>query len=146
MVFGCDICQDVCPWNRNAPITSLAQFLPRVLITEQNGSATDWPANFPSESESLFSPRLEALASMTQEQFSEQFRGSAIKRTKWRGLMRNACVALGNSAVAPGSREHARATKVLEGLAVSPDGVIAEHARWALARLRPPIDTSSEAR
>ena len=135
MVFGCDICQDVCPWNRNAPITKLAEFLPRPLITKQNG-ATDPAASdvaTETEIESLFSPRLDALASLTQEEFSKQFRGSPVKRTKWRGLLRNACVALGNSPVAQGSAESAKISAILEQLAASPDAVVAEHARWALA-------------
>jgi epoxyqueuosine reductase len=135
MVFGCDICQDVCPWNRKAPITPLVEFLPRTLVTKHNGSARDEGANGAVESDSLFAPALESLASMSQEEFSEQFRGSAIKRTKWRGLVRNACVALGNSAVAPGSTSHSKIILVLEHLAASSDGVIAEHAQWALARL-----------
>ncbi len=146
MVFGCDICQDVCPWNRNAPVTSLAEFLPRALVTKQNGAADAELADVAAQRETLFSPRLEALASMTQEEFSEEFRGSAVKRTKWRGLVRNACVALGNCAVALDSPEHAQITAVLQRLAASPDAVIVEHARWALARLRPSIDTSFEAR
>ena len=47
----------------------------------------------------LFAPELEWLASLTQQEFSAIFRGSAIKRAKWRGLVRNACVALGNSKI-----------------------------------------------
>jgi epoxyqueuosine reductase len=137
MVFGCDICQDVCPWNRNAPITSLAEFLPRPLPAKPNGAASANSANAQTESDSLFSPPLESLASLSQAEFSGIFRGSPIKRTKWRGLVRNVCVALGNSAVATASPQHARSVTVLEDLAASPDAVISEHARWALARLTP---------
>ncbi len=136
MVFGCDICQDVCPWNRNAPTTPLAEFLPRALIAKQNGAANAGPQAFAAKNESLFSPPLEALASLTQEEFSEQFRASAVKRAKWRGLVRNACVALGNSAVAPSSPQSAKVSAVLERLAASADTVVAEHARWALAAQR----------
>ena len=146
MVFGCDICQDVCPWNRHVPVTPLAEFLPRPLIAKQNEAVSAGPADAAIESESLFSPRLAALASMTQEEFSEQFRGSAVKRTKWRGLVRNTCVALGNSALTPSSSEYAKISALLERLAASDDAVLAEHARWALACLRPSIDTSCEAR
>ncbi|MGC2000553.1 MAG: hypothetical protein WA658_11900, partial [Candidatus Acidiferrales bacterium] len=64
------------------------------------------------------------------------FRGSAIKRAKWRGLVRNACVALGNSHFASDSETYARIDMLLERLAKSDDSVIAEHARWALARTR----------
>lgn len=84
---------------------------------------------------SLLSPDLEWLASLTQKQFSEYFRGSAIKRTKWRGLVRNACVALGNSKLARDSQVYRRVTLLLSLLADADDALIAEHARWALARL-----------
>ena len=137
MVFGCDICQDVCPWNRNAPITSLAEFMPRTFTAKSNSSASANVPNSSANSDSLFSPVLESLALLSQETFSANFRGSPIKRTKWRGLVRNACVALGNSAVAPGSPQHARIVAMLGNLAASPDAVIAEHARWALARVAP---------
>src|SRR5208282_5742609 len=49
--------------------------------------------------ETLFAPELEWLASLSQQEFSAVFRGSAVKRAKWRGLVRNACVALGNSGI-----------------------------------------------
>ena len=84
---------------------------------------------------SLFSPDLEWLASLSEEEFRKNFSGSAVKRTKWRGLVRNACVALGNSGLRPGSAGHARVVALLEHLGGSGDAVIAEHARWALGRL-----------
>jgi epoxyqueuosine reductase len=121
-VIGCDICQDVCPWNRKAPITNQPAFQPREI--EDLGK-------------SLAAPELEWLGSLSQEQFSAIFRGSAVKRAKWRGLVRNACVALGNSGVAVGEERHARALRLLERLASSGDALISEHARWALARLTP---------
>jgi epoxyqueuosine reductase len=138
-VFGCDICQDVCPWNRKAPATRLAAFEPRTVETNY--------AHEPDEadkSESLFSPKLEWLASLAPEEFSRVFRGSAVKRAKWRGLVRNACVALGNSRLAPHSKARARVVELLEKLAASEDSLISEHARWALSRLgpaNPPIDS-----
>jgi epoxyqueuosine reductase len=113
-VIGCDICQDVCPWNRRAPLTGLTAFLPR---------------------ETLLAPELEWLASLSQQEFSAAFRGSAVKRAKWRGLVRNACVALGNSSIAPDQSAHPRVVRLLDRLAASEDAMIAEHARWALARL-----------
>lgn len=136
-VIGCDICQDVCPWNRKAPVTALAAFQPReqaarVELQSDTGDA-ETPAAPPGHS--LFAPDLEWLASLSPREFSATFRRSAVKRAKWRGLVRNACVALGNSGV---TREHAaypRIARVLEGLASSSDALIAEHARWALARL-----------
>jgi epoxyqueuosine reductase len=134
MVFGCDICQDVCPWNRKAPVTALAGFLPRALARE----GLDEPAegSAATAGDSLLVPPLERLASLSEEEFKKVFRGSAVKRTKWRGLVRNASVALGNSGVRAGSTAHVRAMRLLERLAGSGDDVIAEHARWALARLR----------
>ena len=84
---------------------------------------------------SLFAPELEWLASLTQEQFSEIFRGSAVKRAKWRGLVRNACVALGNSKIVRGTEAYERVTLLLSRIADADDQMIAEHARWALARL-----------
>jgi epoxyqueuosine reductase len=117
-VFGCDICQDVCPWNRRAPATPLPQFQPR----ERDGH-------------SLFSPELEWLVSLTEEQFRAAFRGSPVKRAKWRGLVRNACVAIGNSGLRPEEPRYAEICARLAELAVAGDVVLAEHAQWALARL-----------
>jgi len=130
MVFGCDICQDVCPWNRNAPPTNEPRFHPRVI--EPVGAGLAPPS---STGDTLFAPALDFLASLTEEDFREIFRGSAIKRTKWRGLVRNACIALGNSGLRTGTPEHTRAHELLNRLAQSPDTVLAEHAAWALRRL-----------
>lgn len=127
-VIGCDICQDVCPWNRKSPVTQLAEFQPRRFPS--NGESGNGK-----QQESLFAPELERLAALTQEEFSAIFRGSAVKRTKWRGIVRNACVALGNSGVERGSSAHRRVIGLLERLAGNDDAVIAEHARWALGRL-----------
>ena len=139
MVFGCDICQDVCPWNRSAPVTSIATFLPRAVRAKEARAPTTESANAVSQSEdSLFAPELEWLASLGEDEFREAFRASAVRRTKWRGLVRNACVALGNSAARPGTAAHARIVALLGRLAGSGDALIAEHARWALGRLRSP--------
>ncbi len=127
-VIGCDICQDVCPWNHKAPLTQLGAFQPRQLSPKGESGAGK-------QEESLFAPELERLAALTQEEFSTIFRGSAVKRAKWRGIVRNACVALGNSGVERGSGAHQRVIGLLERLAGNDDAVIVEHARWALARL-----------
>ncbi|MGA8144251.1 MAG: tRNA epoxyqueuosine(34) reductase QueG [Candidatus Acidiferrales bacterium] len=129
-VIGCDICQDVCPWNRKAPATKLAAFQPRQITKRENGKE-----KLENGGRSLFSPELEWLASLTQEEFSRIFRGSAVKRAKWRGLVRNACVALGNSRIERESEAWQRVTLLLGCLAESDDALIAGHARWALARL-----------
>ncbi|HEY0564159.1 MAG TPA: tRNA epoxyqueuosine(34) reductase QueG [Terriglobales bacterium] len=112
-VFGCDICQDVCPWNRRdslpprSPATSLAEFSARP---------------------ELVAPELERLASLTVEHWREMFRGSPVKRTKYQGFLRNVCIAMGNSG-------DTRYLSRLQELAVSEDAVVAEHARWAMARI-----------
>jgi epoxyqueuosine reductase len=106
-VFGCDICQDVCPWNRKAPSTRADEFQPR---------------------EGLVNPALQWLAEMTTEGFRDTFRGSPIRRTKRSGLRRNAVVAMGNS----GDRGF---SPVLEKLAADEDPIVAAHARWAAKKL-----------
>ncbi len=116
--FGCDICQDVCPWNRQAPATAESAFAPR---------------------EKLLAPELEWIASLSEEDFRKEFRASPIKRAKWRGLVRNACVALGNSKLQPGAPAHSRVTTLLERLAAGDDALIAEHASWALAQINPTL-------
>jgi epoxyqueuosine reductase len=113
-VIGCDICQDVCPWNRKAPVAALSAFEPR---------------------EHLFSPELEWLAALSQQEFSAVFRKSAVKRAKWRGIVRNACVAIGNSAEALDPAARQRVAALLDRLASSGDALISSHARWALGRL-----------
>lgn len=117
-VFGCDICQDVCPWNRRAPLTKLTNFQPRA-----------------HREHSLFSPDLEWLISLTEENFREIFRGGPVKRTKWRGLLRNACVAIGNSGLRPGEPRYVEICARLSELASSSDAILVEHAHWALGRL-----------
>jgi len=117
-VFGCDICQDVCPWNRRAPVTAPPNFQPR-----QRGE------------HSLCAPDLEWLLSLSEAEFREMFRGSPVKRTKRRGLVRNACIAIGNSGLRPGEPRYGEIGARLSQLAESGDAVLAEHARWALERL-----------
>jgi epoxyqueuosine reductase len=132
-VFGCDICQDVCPWNRRAPIVTKPQFQPRVFPPPvENRTSTPLPP----QDESLYLPGLEWLLGRSEADFRELFRGSPVKRTKWRGLMRNACIAIGNSGVGPGMVDQVRISEILERLAGSEDQVLAESARWALSRIQ----------
>ncbi len=110
-VFGCDICQDVCPWNNksgNAPATSLSEFQPQA---------------------ATFHPDLKTLAQMDIETYRKAFRGSPVKRTKYSGLRRNVAIAMGNS----GNQEF---TVDLERLAEDPDSTVADHAQWALRKLQ----------
>ena len=107
-VFGCDICQDVCPWNRKAPVGTAPEFAPR---TELVNPALDW------------------LAEMRIEEFREVFRGSSVRRTKLSGLRRNAVIAMGNSS-------DPELAQVLDKLTRDADEVVAKTARLARERLR----------
>jgi epoxyqueuosine reductase len=124
-VFGCDICQDVCPWNRKSPRTELAEFKPRAF------AGLDARAD-----ETLFLPELLRIANLTQEQFRKVFRGSPVKRTKWQGLVRNACIALGNQGAEQVSESHREITQALRSLSECSEPVIAESAVWALSRIQ----------
>jgi len=115
-VYGCDICQDVCPYNRKAPVSSSRSFQPRQGDAEKT----------------LFQPRLEWLAGISKLEFRETFRNSAIKRTKWAGLVRNACLALGNIGKQGGSAQRSHIEKLLKQLAKSEISTISESAHWAL--------------
>ncbi len=106
-VYGCDICQDVCPWNRKAPASTAEEFQPR---------------------EGLVNPALAWLAEMSHEKFREKFRGSPIKRAKRTGLRRNAVIAMGNSG-------DPTLMPSLEDLVADEDAIVADAARWALGRL-----------
>jgi epoxyqueuosine reductase len=142
-IFGCDICQDVCPWNRRAPHTLEREFQPRnyekLESVIEADKALDPGTRFDISGdvrESLFWPRLEWLASLTQEQFSQMFRGSPIQRTKWRGLLRNVCVALGNSGATLDSAARGRVLILLERLARLDEPVLVESAQWAISRIQ----------
>ena len=73
-VFGCDICQDVCPWNGRAPVTDDPAFAPR-----------------------HFAPRLEELAAIGEDEFRAMFRGTPLTRARYSGFLRNVAVAMGNA-------------------------------------------------
>ncbi|HZY46002.1 MAG TPA: tRNA epoxyqueuosine(34) reductase QueG [Anaerolineae bacterium] len=105
-IFGCDICQDVCPWpTRFAQPTHERSFFPVDL--DRAG------------------PRLIDLARLSEDQFKVRFAGTPILRSKRRGLLRNVAVALGNW----GSIE---AREALQMLSIDPDPIVAEHAEWGL--------------
>jgi epoxyqueuosine reductase len=78
-VFGCDICQDVCPWNRRAPVSQDAELAVRP---------------------ELVNPALAWLAELDAESFRSLFRQSPVQRTKLSGLLRNVAIAMGNSGLA----------------------------------------------
>jgi len=140
-IFGCDICQDVCPWNHHAPVTEAKEFQPRSFpqATVPSAAEEEEPTLRGKNAawrDSPFLPRLAWLASLTQSDFSEMFRGSPIKRTKWQGLTRNVCIALGNSELPSDSGADERILKTLRGLAASSDPIISESAQWAVSRIQ----------
>lgn len=77
-VFGCDICQDVCPWNRRAPTTAMDQFRPR---------------------DGLMNPSLEALDAISEQEFAQLFQSSPVKRLGFRRFKRNIAAAIANTRV-----------------------------------------------
>jgi epoxyqueuosine reductase len=140
-VFGCDVCQDVCPWNRRAPVTEEQVFQPRVVTQRREGwkeppDLEEGEETGETGEEGFFLPRLEWLTGLDEIEFRKSFKGSPIKRTKWRGLVRNACIALGNSSIRKGTAEHVRIAVLLQRLSASPEPVIAESAHWALSRIQ----------
>jgi len=106
-IFGCDDCQDVCPWNRFAVPTPFEEFLPR------EGSL---PAT------------LVSLSRLTGEQFRQRFAGTAVLRAGRDGFVRNVVVALGNSR-SPG------AVDALSGCLEDKSPIVRAHAAWALGRI-----------
>jgi epoxyqueuosine reductase len=104
-LFGCDVCQDVCPWNRAAPESAEPRFAPR---------KDAWPA------------ALDGLLTLSEQAFGERFGETAVERTRRRGLVRNAAIVAGNTGL--GSPE------ALEVAAADADRVVAAAARRALAR------------
>ena len=106
-VFGCDICQDVCPWNRKAPPTTANELEPRP---------------------ELVNPALEWLAQINPEEVRRVFRGSPIRRAKRSGLRRNAVIAMGNS-------KNRGFLPLLEKLTKDEDETVADSAAWATKML-----------
>jgi len=137
-VFGCDICQDVCPWNRRAPVTQAEEFQSRTFPQDTLGRSPDPAVSRKDRVEpaSLLLPRLEWLASLNESEFRAISRGSPLKRAKWRGLVRNACIALGNSVPSRGSLQHQRICALLTQLSSSAEPLISESAQWALSRIQ----------
>jgi len=125
LIFGCDICQEVCPVNHVAerrlglrpgvgPGTPLLQIRPRSPLHPRASVGSN--------------PELIPLLKLTEEEFRERFRGSPIKRAKRRGLLRNVCVALGNS----GDRT---AVPALCEALHHEEALVRGHAAWALGQL-----------
>jgi epoxyqueuosine reductase len=113
-LFGCDVCQDVCPWNAKAPPSKEAAFRPSIPLE-----------------------RREDLLSMTPEQFRARFRGSAISRAKRAGLLRNAALTLGR-------RRDADARSALTRALEDPEPSVRTAAAWALETIDSRRDRSGE--
>jgi epoxyqueuosine reductase len=124
LVFGCDICQDVCPWNKYAQVAPEREFYAR------EGSLT---------------PSLIGLMGLSRDEFNRRFKGSPVKRAKHAGFLRNVAVALGNS-------NDPAAVPALERALEHEEPLVRAHAAWALGRLgaraalerRRPLETEAE--
>jgi epoxyqueuosine reductase len=100
-IFGCDLCQEACPWN-----------------ADPGPGATD----------DRLAPHLPTLLSLDEAAFTARFRGTPLLRPGRRGLLRNACVVLGNSG-------NPDAVPALAGALEDPEPLVRQHAAWALGRL-----------
>jgi epoxyqueuosine reductase len=111
-IFGCDVCQEVCPWNAGFAQPAEAPAF---------GAREDLRGLDPVE-----------VLSMSEEAFRKRWSGTPLMRAKWEGMRRNACLVLGNTAEA----EDPRARDALEKALADPDPVVREHAAWAHKRLK----------
>jgi epoxyqueuosine reductase len=110
-IFGCDICQDVCPYNTKVKPTKEQAFQPRA---------------------GLHAPELIPLLSLTETEFRSSFAGSPILRAKRRGFLRNVCVALGNL------KRPEAVSALARTLRDDPEPLVRAHAAWALGQIRTP--------
>lgn len=106
-IFGCDDCLAICPWNRFAQTSQIMK------------------SHVQPDLESI---DLEAWLNLSPDEFKIRFRGTPFYRSKWRGMLRNVCVAVGNT----GTRDHLAS---LEKLASHPEELVAEHAHWAIEEI-----------
>ena len=107
-IFGCDICQEVCPWNRHAPGSTEPTFQP---------------------SDGLPTPSLAVILGLDTESFRQRFKGTPLRRAKRRGLLRSAAIALGN-------RPHAPSFDAVAAALADEEPVVRGAAAWALGRWR----------
>jgi epoxyqueuosine reductase len=106
-VFGCDICQEVCPWNSKAPVSADPELEARP---------------------ELVNPALEWLAAMDEAEFERQFNGSPVRRAGFLGLRRNVAIAMGNSGLG-------RFVPFLKKWSEAADEGVCAASRWALGKL-----------
>ena len=109
-IFGCDICQEICPYNVKARPTVEKRYAPR---------------------KELYTPDLIPLLSLDEEEFRRRFRGSPILRAKRRGLLRNVAVALGNS-------KNSEAVPALARVLDDREALVRGHVAWALGQIGSP--------
>ena len=108
-IFGCDRCQEVCPWNQKAEVPEYSPFSPRA---------------------QLYQPDLEWLLTLSTEAFSQVFKHNPVKRAKLRGLLRNTAVAIGNSG-------NSTFIPLLENMSARTEPLVQTHITWALQQLTP---------
>ena len=106
-LFGCDICQDVCPWNRKAPATQISEFRP---------------------DDALRGRSLQQWLSLSPEEFQAELNDTPLSRPGWQGIIRNACIVAGNS-------RSSELLPQLEKLSGNDDPIIREAAKWAISRI-----------
>lgn len=111
-IFGCDICQDVCPYVRRYSRPTRSAL-----------GQSFYPVNV-----ERAAPRLVDVLSMSRTNFGTRFKGTALQRTKWRGLLRNACVAAGNWG-------NDAALPALKRLLTHDELIVREHAQWAIEKI-----------
>lgn len=107
-IFGCDVCQDVCPWNRKAEVTNESSLQPR---------------------DGIYNPPLHSFSGLSADEFRIRFKGSPVKRTKRKGLLRNVLTAMGNS----GDKD---LLPIIEGYLADDEPLVRAHAVWALWMLK----------
>ncbi|WP_040592235.1 tRNA epoxyqueuosine(34) reductase QueG [Schlesneria paludicola] len=107
-LFGCDLCQDVCPWNHRAPVSPEPGFQPLPELTPVNAAS---------------------LLAISEVEFKRRFKASPLGRPGWDGLRRNAAIVLGNS-------RDPRVLPVLVAQAEDPSPLVSEAVRWAIDKLK----------
>ena len=114
-VYGCDICQEVCPWNSGAPVSEAHEWSPRKIFDR---------------------PSLSTLWHRSDADFRDGLRRSAMKRTGVSGLRRNLAVAIGNSEDGDTARAFNKSLEIAKNETSSLEPVVNEHIRWAKRRLK----------